>query len=395
MKVLAEIFSQGEEIVSGQTLDTNATWLARHLTDIGFRVRRHTTVGDQLSDLVCVFREISTRADLCICTGGLGPTSDDLTAEALSLVTGQKLVFDVDALTAIESYFIRRNRSMPDSNRKQAYLPNSSIRINNPVGTAPGFSLQFEGCLFICLPGVPAEMKAMVIQSVLPQLAQQFQLQPDRLISLRTVGIGESAIQEILKCLTLPSDVELGYRAALGEVQVKLLFPDTYVDSEIYSLVDTVKQMLGDVVYSIDGLGEESGDLLTVIDQQMCLHNKHLFISESVSYGLVAQRCFAYEWLKNAHLLHPDSCISSANLYHPNADKQLYPNAIHLSQICSQSAKEIADPDLSVNLNIRLGTHSTVYHKEVVLAGNLEYKQQQAANYTLDFLRRYLFNLCL
>ena len=395
MKVLAEIFSQGEEIVSGQTLDTNATWLAGHLTDMGFRVRRHTTVGDQLTDLVCLFSEISKRADLCICTGGLGPTSDDLTAEALSLVTGQALILDIDALTAIESYFIRRNRCMPDSNRKQAYLPDSSIRITNPVGTAPGFSLQFERCLFICLPGVPAEMKAMFTQSVLPQLALQFELKPDRLISMRTVGIGESAIQERLKCLTLPDDVELGFRAALGEVQVKLLFPDAYVDSEVHRLVDTVKYMLGDFVYGIDGLGEATGDLLTVIDQQMCLQNKHLLISESVSYGVVAQRCFAYGWLKNAYLLHPDSCTSSENFYHSDADKQLHPNTIHLSQFCTLSAQEIADPDQAVKLNISLETDLTVYHKEVVLAGNLEYKQQQAATYTLDFLRRYLFNLCL
>lgn len=396
MKMLAEIFSQGEEIVTGQTLDTNATWLAQQLTDIGFKVKRHTTVGDQLQDLVDVFTEISLRADFCICTGGLGPTSDDLTAEALSVASGQALEFDADALASIASYFARRNRTMPDTNRKQSYFPKGSVRVDNPIGTAPGFSVKLGRCLFVCLPGVPAEMKAMFIQTVLPQLPEQFDLKADRLVSLRTVGIGESAIQQCLKDIQLPTDVELGFRAALGEVQVKLMFPEFYTDEDTLVWVETVKQLLGDVVYAIDGMDVSmSGDLMAVIDRQMCLHEHSLVIIESISYGLLAKHCFGKSWFKNACLVYPQNYSDSEYVRHQEAIKIRYPKSIRISQTCLYTPEEIADSNQSVTMNIHLETDSVNYHKEVILAGSLNYKQQQAATYTLDFLRRYLFNLCL
>ena len=396
MKILAEIYSQGEEVVTGQILDSNAAWLAQQLQTIGFKLKRHTTVGDHLQDLADTFVEISKRADFCVCTGGLGPTSDDLTAAALSLASGLELAFDADALANIESYFARRHRPMPETNRKQAFLPQGSVRIDNPVGTAPGFSLQLGRCLFVCLPGVPTEMKAMFTQSVLPQLPLQFELKPDRLISLRTVGIGESAIQQALKNLQLPDDVELGFRAALAEVQVKLLFPDYYADSQIHSWVDTVKGLLGDEVYAIEGLDAAvCGDLLAVIDNLMCLHQHELVLMESVSFGLLAHTCLLKSWLKHAILIHPQEYSESEYRRHLEILQTQYPEAIGLTQSCQHTLAEIADPNQTITLRICLHTPALDYHKDFVLAGSLNYKQQQAATYTLDFLRRYLSNLCL
>lgn len=396
MKILAEIFSQGEEVVTGQTLDTNATWLAQQLTDIGFKVKRHTTVGDQLHDLANIFTEISIRADLCICTGGLGPTCDDLTAEALALASGFDLLFDADALASIESYFAQRNRLMPETNRKQAYLPTGSVRVDNPVGTAPGFRVKLGKCVFVCLPGVPTEMKSMFAQSVLPLLPQLFDLKPDRLISLRTVGIGESAIQQRLKSIQLPDEVELGFRAALGEVQVKLLFPEFYSDQQIRGLIDKLKELLGDVVYAVEGLdASDSVDLLTVIDRLMHLNQHSLVMIESISYGLLAQACFAYSWLAQASLLHPQSYTEGELLRFRESLRHQYPEAMCLTQICEYSLEEIADPNQTITMRISLYTSSSDFHKDLLLAGSLNYKQQQAATHTLDFLRRYLSNLCL
>ncbi len=395
MKMHAEIFSQGEEVVNGQTLDTNATWLAQQLNDLGFRVKETATVGDQLADLVEVFSEISKRADCCICTGGLGPTSDDLTAEALSLATGQRLIFDEDAFAAIASYFARRNRTMPETNRKQAFLPENAVRIANPVGTAPGFSLKFGRCLFICLPGVPAEMKTMFDQSVLSQLSQTFVFESDRLITLRSVGIGESAIQHQLKEFILPDDVELGYRAALGEVQIKLRFPGTYSDSDVSELSLQIKQMLGDVVYSIDGIDDSSGDLLAVIDREMQKQQQQLILVESISYGVIAHRCFGYPWLKHAILEPHESMVACSNYADISLIRKQFPKAIILRQSCPNSIAEMSEMQQAVRLKLNLTCPSNDYQKEVVLAGSLDYKQQQAAVYTLDFLRRYLFNLCL
>ncbi len=143
-----EIFSQGEELVTGQTLDTNAGWLSRRLVQMGFTVTRHTTVGDKLDDLVGLLKEVSVRADCCICTGGLGPTIDDLTAEAVAIAFDRALQFDPVAYQQISAYFKHRNRPMAESNRKQALLPQDSERLDNDWGTAPGFSLQQGRCWF-------------------------------------------------------------------------------------------------------------------------------------------------------------------------------------------------------------------------------------------------------
>ena len=155
MNPTLEIFSQGEEIVTGQTVDTNAAWLSQKAVACGFTVTRHTAVGDKLGDLIVLLQDIAQRADCCICTGGLGPTSDDLTAEAVASAFNLPLEFDEFAFEQINRFFAHRNRTMPESNRKQAMLPQGAVRIDNEWGTAPGFSLDFGRCWFVFLPGVP------------------------------------------------------------------------------------------------------------------------------------------------------------------------------------------------------------------------------------------------
>jgi competence/damage-inducible protein CinA-like protein len=203
MNPILEIFSQGEEIVTGHTIDTNAAWLAQQAVRQGFCVTRHTAVGDKLADLVTLLQEIAQRADCCICTGGLGPTQDDLTAEAVALAFGLPLQFDPKAFAQIEAFFRLRQRDMPESNRKQALLPKGSVRLNNKRGTAPGFALRYQRCWFVFLPGVPSEMRTMFVKRVLPLLQKQFVLQPSTLISIKTYGLGESAIQQRLNALAV------------------------------------------------------------------------------------------------------------------------------------------------------------------------------------------------
>jgi nicotinamide-nucleotide amidase len=148
MNPTLEIFSQGEEIVTGQIVDTNAAWLSQQAVACGFTVTRHTAVGDKLDDLIVLLQDISPRADCCICTGGLGPTSDDLTAEAVAYAFNLPLKFDDIAFEQISNFFAHRNKTMPESNRKQAMLPHGAERIDNEWGTAPGFSLQYGRCWF-------------------------------------------------------------------------------------------------------------------------------------------------------------------------------------------------------------------------------------------------------
>jgi competence/damage-inducible protein CinA-like protein len=158
---LAEIFSQGEEVINGQIADTNAAWLSQRLVEMGFVISRHTAVGDKLEDLISLLKEISHRADFCICTGGLGPTIDDLTAEAVAQAFDKPLELDTTALAQIKRHFSSRNKVMAESNRKQAYFPKGAVRLDNTVGTAPGFALQVRRCWFVFVPGVPSEMRQL------------------------------------------------------------------------------------------------------------------------------------------------------------------------------------------------------------------------------------------
>ncbi len=394
MKPIAEIFSQGEEVVTGQTVDSNAAWLSQQLNGLGFAVKRHTAVGDNLADLVALIGEIANRADCCICTGGLGPTIDDLTAEAVSVASGQALQFDPIALAAIEQYYARRQRIMPPANRKQAMLPQDAIRIDNPVGTAPGFALQIQTCWFVFLPGVPAEMKAMFSQQIVQQLPQHFELKADCLVTLRSVGIGESAIQQQLQDLKLPEAVQLGFRAAVDEVQTKLLFPADFPETEKQGCVAEVRQLIGDYVFAIDGLAGEEGDLLTVIDRLIQQRQFSLTLLETASQGLIAARCLRRDWLKSVSIqlqtLDDTSVEQLASQLQQSQQTDLA-----LVQLYTGTASDYRDKQQAIVLYNALQTPDGIFSSQNTIAGSQTYKQTQAAIMALDLLRRYLQNSCL
>lgn len=408
MKQIAEIFSQGEEIVCGQTVDSNAAWLSQQLVELGFTLKRHTAVGDNLQDLIALFTEIAERADCCICTGGLGPTIDDLTAEAVSIASGQPLQFDAQAFAEIQQYYACRNRVMPGANRKQALLPQSSVRIDNAYGTAPGFALQFKRCWFVFLPGVPSEMKHMFTALVRRQLLQRFPLQPDCLVTLRSIGIGESAIQQCLEGIQLPDGVHLGFRAAPDEVQTKLLFPGDFPESDKQACVADVAERIGTYVFAVDGLNEPQGDLLDVVAAAMSKSRYSLALLETASQGLLAGKCLGREWLTRVEVNLDWGRNTGSLPVGPSAD-DLKPIArvwaeqlkareqtdFALVQLYSGSAEDYRDKDKSIVLYNALATPGGVVSTQLNTHGALKHKQNQAALLALDLLRRYLQNKCL
>ena len=159
----AEVIAIGDELASGQRLDTNSQWLSQRLGEIGIPVGFHSTVADDLASNIEVFRHAIARADVILCTGGLGPTADDLTREAVAAATGTELELDEPSLEHVRGIFARRGREMPERNRIQAMFPAGSRPIHNPEGTAPGIAMEIaradrEPCRLFALPGVPAEM---------------------------------------------------------------------------------------------------------------------------------------------------------------------------------------------------------------------------------------------
>src|SRR5947208_2724098 len=154
----AEIISIGSELTTGQNLDTNAQWLSQRLAEIGIPVGWHTTVADDLADNIAAFRIAAERAQLVVITGGLGPTQDDLTREALAKLAGAELVFHPESFEQIKQMFARRNRAMPERNRVQALFPMGAEPIPNSCGTAPGIWMTHGHCILTAMPGVPSEM---------------------------------------------------------------------------------------------------------------------------------------------------------------------------------------------------------------------------------------------
>lgn len=288
----AAILSQGDEVVTGQIVDSNAAHLATRLTDLGFDVIEHRTVGDRPDDIVLALRELSVRVDVCVGTGGLGPTEDDHTAAACAAAFDRPLVFDPIAMAAIEAMFQRYSRPMPASNRKQAMLPTGAVRLDNDWGTAPGFALEAGGGWFAFVPGVPREMKPMFEERVRPLLSQRFALRPGRLVTLRTVGIGESDMQARAGRVDHPG-VVMGTRTTLPENHLKLRFSADVPDADVRALVAEVAARIGTPVFAIDGLDGPQGSLAEVIGRALTSRGESLAVAESCTGGRVAAMCTA------------------------------------------------------------------------------------------------------
>jgi competence/damage-inducible protein CinA-like protein len=395
---IAEIFSQGEEVICGQVADTNAAWLSRALNQMGFVISRHTAVGDKLQDLVDLLKEISLRADVCICTGGLGPTVDDLTAEAVASAFDFPLQLDAVALKQIEHHFLKRNRKMAESNRKQAYFPKHAIRLDNAWGSAPGFAIQQGRCWFVFLPGVPSEMKPMFNEQVKHSLEKRFTLQADKLVAIKSIGIGESDLQQKLNDFSLPQNVQLGFRATTDEVHTKLLFPAETMDSEINDCITKLVNKIGNKVFAIDYANMPSTDLVSVISQLMNKKGLTLSVLETATQGLIAAKCIGYDWLQESRykpkteLLATDKQddIAKISLEIAGKFKQEMKADIILVQIYQGNKKQFQEKEKSIVLYNVLLTPDGIYQKTITVTGTLKRKQNQAAIRALDLLRRYL-----
>ena len=278
-----EMLSTGDEVLHGQIIDTNAAWLADFFFNQGLPLTRRNTVGDDLDALVAILRERSEQADVLIVNGGLGPTSDDLSALAAATAKGDGLILHPEWLETMTRFFAERGRPMAESNRKQAEIPASAEMINNPVGTACGFAIQLNRCLMFFTPGVPSEFKVMVEQEILPRLRQRFTL-PDPPVCLRmtTFGRSESELAQSLNPLTLPPGVVMGYRSSMPIIELKLTGPADQRDAML-ALWPEVRKVAGDslIFEGTEGLPAQIA---------RCLQERQLSLtlSEQFTGGLLA-----------------------------------------------------------------------------------------------------------
>lgn len=287
-QVLAEIMTIGDEILYGQILDTNTQWMSAELDKIGIRTVRKTTVGDEEGEILKAFAEAEARASIVLITGGLGPTSDDLTKPLLARYFDSSISINPQALKDVTELFSRMGRELTELNRQQAALPDKCQMISNKLGTAPGMWFERNGKIFISMPGVPYEMKAMMENFVIHKLQKFFSTPIIYHKMIKTVGIGESWLADMIKDWEnqLPAHIRLAYLPNLGQVRLRL----TATGSNLAALQDEVAQevqkfmpLAGKYVYGFDEETLESAVGKILKDQK-----KTISVAESCTGGALA-----------------------------------------------------------------------------------------------------------
>jgi|TARA_B110000116_G_C16790579_1_gene563502 nicotinamide-nucleotide amidase len=285
-QLIIDFISTGDEVLTGEIDDTNASWISRFLLEQGLLLSRRYTVADNLDELVAVFSECSRRADIVIVNGGLGPTEDDLSAAALATALGQPLVIFDDWVQQMRAKYLRINRVMSPANLKQALLPQGIDIIDNLVGTACGFQVQHHRAMFYFTPGVPHEFKTMLRGKIWSDLSTRFNLPPRQIVrKFFTYGYGESDLVGMLQPLQLPPAITLGYRAAMPFIEIKLT---AAAGPELDARCVQLKQLLGERLLYCD-----DSSLAAEIQRMMIAAGKTLALAESCTGGLAASTLIA------------------------------------------------------------------------------------------------------
>jgi nicotinamide-nucleotide amidase len=289
---IAEIISIGDEITIGKILDTNSQWLSRRLTELGVRVLYHTTVGDDVTAMLDVFRKAALRADLILATGGLGPTADDLTREAIAVTLGVPLVQDEELLQGIRNRFQSRGSVMPPANAVQALMPQGSVAIPNPNGTAPGIDVTFhinEREVRLCaLPGVPAEMREMWNATLAGRLASHYAKgQVIKSRSILTFGAGESQVEQMLPNLVGGDhDPRVGITADDAVITLTIVAEresEAACDAAIDPIAAFIYEKLGKLIF-----GEGTDTLPGIAIEELRRRNETLATVEFGTGGLLS-----------------------------------------------------------------------------------------------------------
>ena len=282
-----EIITIGDELVEGRLVDTNAGLMSGRLTDEGFHVARHTSVSDDLEVIADVLRAAAHRSDAVLVSGGLGPTSDDLTAEAAAAAFGLEIQRNPEALEHVQQFFADRGRRMSPNNEKQADLPAGCTLLPNPGGTATGFGLRIHTCRLYFMPGVPRELDHIFSHTVLPDLRGFLSGSPQKVFTLKVFGKGESDVAQMLDgledCVPDAARLIVQYRATFPEIHVRLLLEaDDGFDSKtlLETLARDASHRLGKYLFATGGARVE-----TSFPQQVVTEARAAGISLSVAEG--------------------------------------------------------------------------------------------------------------
>ena len=288
--MLAEIITIGDEILIGQIVDTNSAFLGKEFNKVGISIYQITSIQDDKAHILKALKEAEENADIIIITGGLGPTKDDITKHTLCEYFNDSLVEDKAVLANVEQIFSKYNRPLLDVNKQQALVPSKCKVLMNHNGTAPGMWLEKNGKVFVSLPGVPYEMKALISDQVIPELIKQFKFPYIEHKTILTYGLGESALAERIEAWEnhLPRFIKLAYLPSLGRVRMRLSgksFDKTELENEIQNQVNLLLPQIEDVFVGY----EEDESIEAVIGKQLTEKGKTVAVAESCTGGRIAK----------------------------------------------------------------------------------------------------------
>ncbi|HTZ37190.1 MAG TPA: CinA family nicotinamide mononucleotide deamidase-related protein [Stellaceae bacterium] len=287
-----EVICTGDEVLTGKIVNTNFSYMAQKLEDVGLSVRWGTTVGDDRDTLLAAFLHAAERADAVIVNGGLGPTVDDLSQEIAARAAGVELVLNEEWLATMEAFFARRSRVMSPNNRKQAMLPTTAEILDNPIGTACGFAMDIAKARFFFTPGVPRELRRMLEEQIIPRLLAKSGTQTAiQLKRFHSYGLGESHVDQLLagvEAVVPDGSVKLGFRAHYPQIETKLTVRGADGDDiarKLAPVVAEVRSRLGNFI-----MAEDDATLEGVILDALARDDSSLALVETFTGGQIAAR---------------------------------------------------------------------------------------------------------
>ncbi len=371
----AEILTIGDEILIGQITNTNSVWIAQQLNLIGIKIAHMASVPDSEAAIIKAFEDAEQRANFVFITGGLGPTKDDITKKTIANYFNAELVIDNDVLEQVDSFFTKRGRQLTEINRNQALVPKGCFVIKNPNGTAPGMWLQKNHTVFISMPGVPYEMKAMMSESILPKIKKENSLPFIYHKTVLTQGIGESALSELIEMwedALIHKNIKLAYLPQPGTVRLRL---SSYgknfeeLKNNIDSEIEKLKSKIEKYIFGYETYGEEPPTIEKVVSDLLRERKKTLSLAESCTGGYIASLFTA---ITGASEIFKGAVVPYANVTKHtllDVDKNLFETVGAVSKECveqlAQNVLKKFDTDYSISVSGIAGPNGGTPEKPV------------------------------
>jgi competence/damage-inducible protein CinA-like protein len=378
----AEIITIGTELLLGEIQDTNTHTIANVLRNAGIDLFRSTTIGDNEARIEVVVKEAIQRSQIILTTGGLGPTVDDPTRNAIAKALGVEIEFQSELWTQIQKRFLDFGRTPTENNRRQAFIPQGSFPIENPVGTAPAFISEFENGVLIALPGVPSEMEYLLENAVMPFLRTRFKLEGIiKAFIIHTAGVGESQIDEQIADLELLQNPTVGLVAHPGQTDIRVTAKassEQIADEMIQEVVDTIKERLGDMIF-----GTNETNLAQVVAQALHEQPTKIAIVDSGLQGSLEKVLAPYETeLFHTHLI--ETNISDQEL--EKLTKKLYKESRSHLAIGISFLKQPGKSKLHLIFINQDGVFKSTYS----YGGHEKIARPWAINYVLNSIRKFI-----